>query len=88
MRRQQDRSRVTRERLVEAAIECLAEMGYAATSTNAVCERAGLSRGAQLHHFPSKHELLAGAVEHLLLTQIANIQADLDSFGQPMLVKT
>lgn len=69
---------MTRERLVEAAIDCLAEMGYAATSTNAVCERAGLSRGTQLHHFPSKHELLVGAVEHLLLGQIAQIQADLD----------
>jgi len=79
VRPQQDRSRLTRERLVEAAIECLAEMGYAATSTNAVCERAGLSRGAQLHHFPSKHELLVGAVEHLLLSQIAQIQADLDA---------
>jgi AcrR family transcriptional regulator len=79
VRRQQDRSRVTRERLVEAAIECLAEVGYAATSTNAVCERAGLSRGAQLHHFPSKHELLVGAVEHLLLNQIAQIQADIDT---------
>jgi AcrR family transcriptional regulator len=79
VRRQQDRSRVTRERLVEAAIECLAEVGYAGTSTNAVCERAGLSRGAQLHHFPSKHELLVGAVEHLLLNQIGQIQADLDA---------
>src|SRR5438132_10393165 len=78
VRRQQDRSRVTRERLVEAAVECLAEFGYAGTSTNAVCERAGLSRGAQLHHFPSKHELLVGAVEHLLLNQIAQIQRDVD----------
>jgi len=69
---------VTRERLVQAAIECLAEVGYAGTSTNAVCERAGLSRGAQLHHFPSKHELLVGAVEHLLLSQIAQIRADID----------
>jgi AcrR family transcriptional regulator len=79
VRRQQDRSRVTRERLVEAAIECLVEVGYAGTSTNAVCERAGLSRGAQLHHFPSKHELLVGAVEHLLLSQIAQIQGDVDA---------
>jgi AcrR family transcriptional regulator len=77
-RRQQDRSRATRERLVQAAIELLAEVGYAGTSTNAVCERAGLSRGAQLHHFPSKHALLVGAVEHLLMTQIGQIQTDID----------
>ena len=64
---------------MEAAIECLAELGYARTTTNAVCERAGLSRGAQLHHFPSKQELLVGAVQHLLHTQIAHIQADVDA---------
>lgn len=64
---QEERSRATRSRLLEAAVECLAEYGYAGTSTTLVSERAGVSRGAQLHHFPSKAHLLAAAVEHLAL---------------------
>ena len=62
---QEERSRATRLRLLEAAVGCLVEFGYAGTSTTLVSERAGVSRGAQLHHFPSKAALLAAAVEHL-----------------------
>ena len=36
------------------------------TTTTAVCDRAGVSRGAQLHHFPTKKELVTTAVEHIL----------------------
>lgn len=69
--RQEERSRAMQLRLLEAAVDCLVEYGYAGTSTTLVSERAGVSRGAQLHHFPSKADLLAGAVEHL-----AEIRAD------------
>lgn len=62
---QEERSRATRLRLLDAAVSCLVEFGYAGTSTTLVSERAGVSRGAQLHHFPSKANLLAAAVEHL-----------------------
>lgn len=44
---------------------CLAELGYAATTSAAVAERAGLSRGAQLHHFGTRDKLVVAAVEHL-----------------------
>lgn len=56
----------TREALLDATIACLIELGYARTSTVEVCARAGLSRGAQLHQFKTKAELLAHALEHLL----------------------
>lgn len=62
---QGERSRAMRLRLMEAAVDCLVEFGYAGTSTTLVSERAGVSRGAQLHHFPSKADLLYAAVEHL-----------------------
>ena len=62
---QGERSRAMRLRLMEAAVDCLVEYGYAGTSTTLVSERAGVSRGAQLHHFPSKADLLYAAVEHL-----------------------
>jgi AcrR family transcriptional regulator len=61
----QERSVATRAALLDAAIECLVERGYAATTTIETARRAGVSRGAQLHHFPTKAELLAEAVEHL-----------------------
>jgi AcrR family transcriptional regulator len=51
--------------VLDATIECLIEMGYAGTTTTLISERAGVSRGAQLHHFPTKSELVAAAVEHL-----------------------
>jgi AcrR family transcriptional regulator len=54
-----------RQRLLEATIDCLVELGWAGTATTVVSERAGVSRGAQLHHFPSKQELVVAAVEHL-----------------------
>lgn len=61
----QERSVATRAALLDAALECLVERGYAATTTIETARRAGVSRGAQLHHFPTKAELLTTAVEHL-----------------------
>jgi AcrR family transcriptional regulator len=54
-----------RQRLLEATVQCLAEYGWAGTSTTLVSQRAGVSRGAQLHHFPTKADLVVAAVEHL-----------------------
>ncbi|MFC9435582.1 TetR/AcrR family transcriptional regulator [Nocardia sp. NPDC057030] len=54
-----------RARLLDAAVESLIEAGYAGTTTLAVQKRAGVPRGTLQHHFPTKADLLAGAVEHL-----------------------
>lgn len=48
----------TRERLLDAAFGLFAEEGVDATSIEAVCERAGFTRGAFYSNFESKHELL------------------------------
>ncbi len=64
-RSQSERSASTQEALLNATIECLVELGYQKTTTTEVCRRAGVSRGAQLHHYPTKAELLVAAVEHL-----------------------
>jgi AcrR family transcriptional regulator len=61
----QQRGIATRAALLEAALGCLVELGYGATTTTEVARRAGVSRGAQLHHFPTKAELLTAAVESL-----------------------
>lgn len=64
-RTQAQRSAATQARLLDAALECLVDLGYAGTTTTVVAERAGVSRGAQLHHFPTRAALVAAAVEHL-----------------------
>jgi AcrR family transcriptional regulator len=62
---QEERSRAMRERLLDATVACLVESGWSGTSTTLVSQRAGVSRGAQLHHFPTKNDLVLAAVEHL-----------------------
>jgi AcrR family transcriptional regulator len=60
------RSAATQTRLLDATLECLVELGWAGTSTTEVVRRAGVSRGAQVHHFPTKADLVLAAVEYLL----------------------
>jgi AcrR family transcriptional regulator len=66
-RSQADRTARTRERLLEATIASLVARGARGTTTAEIERRAGLSRGARLHHFRTKAELLGAAVEHLFL---------------------
>ncbi len=61
----QQRAWNTRERILAAAVACLAEDGYAATTTSRIQERSGVSRGSLLHQFPSRDDLLIAAVQHL-----------------------
>src|SRR4051795_6622477 len=64
-RTQAERSATTRAALLDATVASLVEVGYANTTTTGIAERAGVSRGAQMHHFPAKADLVAHAVEHL-----------------------
>src|SRR3954452_19247814 len=70
-RTQAERSERTRELWLDATIECLVELGYARTTVQEICQRAGLSRGAQQHHFTTKAELMTAALEHLF-TRLAD----------------
>ncbi|MGW1027376.1 TetR/AcrR family transcriptional regulator [Streptomyces sp. NPDC002577] len=61
----QDRSRITRQRLLQAAVACLAEHGWAGSTVSVVAERAGVSRGAAQHHFPTREDLFTAAVAYV-----------------------
>jgi AcrR family transcriptional regulator len=61
----QDRSRATRQRILEAAVACLAEHGWAGSTVAVVCTRAGVSRGAAQHHFRTREELFTAAIAHV-----------------------
>jgi AcrR family transcriptional regulator len=66
---QEERTRAMRQRLLEATVDCLVDRGWSGTSTTLVSQRAGVSRGAQLHHFPTKQDLVLAAVEHVMATR-------------------
>ena len=74
--RQQQRSRSTQHRLLDAAVDCLVERGWAGTTTTLVADRARVSRGAQLHHYRTKSALLIAAVEHLAERRSAELRAE------------
>jgi AcrR family transcriptional regulator len=63
---QADRVEAMRARLLDATIDCLAASGYGNLSTNDVVRRAGVSRGALAHHFPSKTDLVVAAGQRLI----------------------
>jgi AcrR family transcriptional regulator len=72
----QDRSRATRQRLLEATIDCLADQGWDATTVTAAAQRAGVSRGAAQHHFPAREDLITAALEHMFDARMAEIRAE------------
>lgn len=65
-RTQAERSDAMRRRILDATIDCLQAYGYAGTTMSRVVDAAGVSRGAPLHHFPSKALLITAAAERLV----------------------
>jgi AcrR family transcriptional regulator len=72
---QEERSAETRRRLLDATVACLFERGYAGTTTTEIATRAGVSRGAQLHHFPKKDELVVSALEYVFELRLNELSA-------------
>ncbi|QPC44217.1 TetR/AcrR family transcriptional regulator [Kaustia mangrovi] len=74
-RTQQMRSEATQRKLVEAALDAMMETGYTRMTTAEVAARAGVSRGALMHHFATKDDLVATAVEAQLTESTEDIRA-------------
>ena len=66
-----ERTATTRRKVLESTITCLYEHGYAATTTATIAQHAGISRGALLHHFPTKVDLVLALIEHVVAHQRA-----------------
>lgn len=73
---QEQRSQASRIRILDAAVQCLVENGYAGASTLKIQAMAGVSRGGLLHHFRNRDELLVGAVQHLATTRVAALRTE------------
>ena len=74
-----ERGAAMRARLLDATIDCLVELGWSGTSTTEVVRRAGASRGAQVHHYPTKDDLVLAAIEHLLARRVVEYSAAFDA---------
>lgn len=70
-----ERRAETRGKLLDATIRSLLDAGYAATTTRRVAELAGVSAGAQTHHFPHRVDLVGAAVERLAQQRIDALKA-------------
>jgi len=77
-RTQQERSAAMRQRLLDATVDCLVQYGYAGTTTTRVTELAGVTRGAQVHHFPTRADLVAAAARHLATLRMELATSRLD----------
>ncbi len=85
---QAERSAATRELLLAAAINCLFEYGYGPTTTTLVASVAGVSRGAMLHQFPTKADLMIFVVEATFadeVVQYRELLGDIDDRHERLL---
>lgn len=73
-----------RQRLVTAAISCLCRVGYAATTVQLVMDEAGVSRGAMLHHFPTRVDLIIAVGEYAAASQNRYVRTRLGDFEAGM----
>jgi AcrR family transcriptional regulator len=84
-RRNADRSATTRKQILEATIQCLETGGYGAVTNIKVADAAGVSRGAMMHHFPTRQALIVALVEyaHEKLNQIRRAEMEKFAVGLP-----
>lgn len=71
---QSERSAQMQEKILTATLDCIYECGFQNVSTSVVVRHAKISRGALLHHFPTKESLIAASVQMLLADEIALVR--------------
>lgn len=72
----QTRTIDVQRRILDAAVEVMLEHGYSGATTVRIQERAGVSRGRLLHHFPSRDALLIAASQHLARARVGELPSD------------
>jgi AcrR family transcriptional regulator len=90
-RKNVDRSAATRRQILEATIQCLERWGYGAVTNIKVADAAGVSRGAMMHHFPTRQALVVATVEFayekqslLRAEELAKVPPGLDRYRRIM----
>ena len=77
----QQRSIETRSRILRSAARCCAEGGYEATSVSDICQRAGVSKGAFYHHFPTKQAVFLALLSSWLTQLEDDLSAEMARVG-------
>lgn len=78
---QAKKSGMTRLAILEATIQCLLELGYTNTTTALIAKSASVSRGAMMHHFPSRLSVIKAVVDYLhvlRLKEYRDLMSDID----------
>lgn len=75
--RQAQKSAATRQAAIEGAIDCFLKLGYSRSSTTEIARVAGVSRGAMIHHFPTKRKLLEATVAYIVTERIRAMSRDM-----------
>ncbi|HUD94680.1 TetR/AcrR family transcriptional regulator [Sphingobium sp.] len=73
-RTQEERTAQTRLALIDATIAAISDLGYTGASTTLIAEKAGVSRGAMMHHFPTRAALMADVVRHVFDHEMAEYE--------------
>ena len=79
---QAEKSALTRQAILEAAVRCFVEHGFANTTPAMIADEASVSRGAMLHHFPSRSAVMNAVVGYLHVRRLNEYRAlmtDIDS---------
>ncbi|NYH93775.1 TetR/AcrR family transcriptional regulator [Novosphingobium marinum] len=79
---QERRSAETRQVILEATIRCLARHGYSKTTTTLVASEARASRGAMLHHYPTRQALIAATIEYAFYKRMKTFIATIRSLSE------
>ena len=73
----------TRVRVIEAALQCIADKGYYRASSNEIARTAGVTWGVIAHHFGSREALMLAALEHAG-RQLKGVVAEVDVSGSTL----
>jgi AcrR family transcriptional regulator len=82
--RRKQKGRVSRERILEAAIQLFSERGYAGTGVHEIARRAGIEKAALYWHFGSKEGLLAALLERVAKEWVEEIEQHASGAGTPI----
>jgi AcrR family transcriptional regulator len=79
---QKRKSAQTRVAVLEAAIDCLADQGYSRTTTQLIAQKANISRGAMMHHYATKQDLIESVIDHMFYRRMERFTRDIKSLTE------
>ena len=79
---QQTKSEQTRTAVLDAALSCFYTLGFNQTTTEKIAKQANVSRGAMLHHFPQRSDLIQASVWHLHRKRLEAFEETLSSVNE------